>query len=163
MSPKTRPTPKLTPKQEKEFDIKFDHFNDDKSLKGRGRRICDGYCEKAYDLEDIKSFLALKLENQGVEYIRIYEKELQEQREEHKILVNTILETKNRELKEYQKRCKTAKCETAEESFKMGKRVQREEFKRVVEALEAEERFSSHWRIGFNQAKERLLKAIEEL
>ena len=36
-----------------EFDGKFNHFNSSVS----GKQICDKYCDKAYDLEDVKSFL----------------------------------------------------------------------------------------------------------
>jgi hypothetical protein len=38
---------------EKEFDVKFNHFNQQHSSK----QICDSECENDYGLEDIKDFI----------------------------------------------------------------------------------------------------------
>lgn len=50
----------------REFDEKFDHFNDDKET---GKRICDCICDKEYDLEDVKDFLLHALQQQKKEIL----------------------------------------------------------------------------------------------
>jgi len=59
-----------------EFDGKFNHFNSSVS----GKQICDKYCDKAYDLEDVKSFLRSSIRKVVEESLKGVEKTIKKEK-----------------------------------------------------------------------------------